>query len=63
MAFIDSLITALVRTNGDGLVMQTGDRARVVAPFRSVAVSSRSLTSVAMSSIWRSSCRRTRCER
>lgn len=51
MALIDTLLAAVVRADGDGLVMHVGDRPCVVGPSGPVHLSSSPLTVQAMSSI------------
>ena len=48
MAFVDSLLTAIVRSDGDALVLHVGERPYVVAASGQVELSSRALTLEAM---------------
>ena len=48
MAFVDSLLTAIVRSDGDALVLHVGERPYVVAASGQVELSSRGLTLEAM---------------
>ena len=48
MALVDSLLTAIVRADGDALVLHTGERPYVVAPSGQSELASRVLTLEAM---------------
>ena len=44
MPLVNSLLTAIVRANGDALVLHAGERPYVVAPSGQVELASRALT-------------------
>lgn len=48
VAFVDSLLTAILRADGDALVMHVGEKPYVIAPTGPAELSSRSLTLEAM---------------
>jgi twitching motility protein PilT len=51
VALVDSLLTAIVRADGDALVMHVGEKPYVVAPAGPVELSTRPLTAEAMTSM------------
>jgi hypothetical protein len=48
---IESLVAAVVRANGDGLVMHVGERPYILAPNGSANLSERTLTVEAMKAV------------